>query len=171
MLRSNIGSRGLSCPTNATFIKNIWKEGTCGGASSSDILNSTILSSSNFTNIGAHNWTYPAGAFQVDRGDTSTNCSANGNLGGTVPCYPTTDILGTTRPQGSAPDAGAYEYISSGGTTKPRDVNGDGSVNITDISALLSAYGQTGSSLAADLDKNGSVNIADLSIILTNYGK
>lgn len=52
----------------------------------------------------------------------------------------------------------------------PGDVNGDNSVNISDIGALLAAYGQTASNLPADLDSSGTVNIQDLSIILINYG-
>lgn len=54
-------------------------------------------------------------------------------------------------------------------TGKVGDINGDNSVNITDLSLLLSSYGSTGSN-PADLDKNGTVNITDLSILLSHYG-
>ena len=55
------------------------------------------------------------------------------------------------------------------GGGKTGDINGDGKVDITDLSMLLSAYGTTNA--AADLNKNGKVDIADLSILLSNYGK
>lgn len=55
------------------------------------------------------------------------------------------------------------------GPAKPGDINGDDSVNITDLSILLSNYGQTGTS-TSDLDGNNVVNITDLSILLSHYG-
>jgi endoglucanase len=58
------------------------------------------------------------------------------------------------------------------------DVNGDNSVNITDLSLLLSSYGQsttqctTNSAYKCDLSSpaDGVVNIFDLSILLSHYG-
>ena len=52
---------------------------------------------------------------------------------------------------------------------KTGDINGDGKVNITDLSLLLSAWGTNNT--AADLNKSGKVDIADLSILLSNFGK
>jgi hypothetical protein len=62
---------------------------------------------------------------------------------------------------------------------KPGDVNGDNSVNVTDLSLLLSSYGQnttqciTNTAYKCDLSNpgDGVVNILDLSILLSNYGK
>jgi hypothetical protein len=59
------------------------------------------------------------------------------------------------------------------------DINGDSFVNITDLSLLLSSYGQnttqciTNSAFKCDLSSpsDGVVNVLDLSIILSNYGK
>lgn len=48
------------------------------------------------------------------------------------------------------------------------DLNGDGVVNITDLSILLSAWGSTNST--ADLNSDGVVNITDLSMLLSNWG-
>ncbi len=48
------------------------------------------------------------------------------------------------------------------------DVNGDGKVDVTDLSMLLSQYGRAGS---ADFNGNGTVDISDLSLLLSNYGK
>jgi chitodextrinase len=92
-LRGNVGSIGLKCPVGAAYSKNIWRERACGAT---DIHLPTILSALNFINILAHDWTYAAGAFQIDKGDP-------GN-------YPTHDAAGMTRYSGAAPDAGPYEY-------------------------------------------------------------
>jgi hypothetical protein len=48
------------------------------------------------------------------------------------------------------------------------DINGDGTVNAQDLSALLAAWGSA--QAAADLDDNGVVNGVDLAILLANWG-
>lgn len=53
-------------------------------------------------------------------------------------------------------------------TAKPGDLNGDNSVNVTDLSILLSNYNTTNA--VADINKDGVVNVFDLSILLSNYG-
>ncbi len=58
-----------------------------------------------------------------------------------------------------------------GGTTpKTGDVNGDGSVNVFDLSILLTNYGKAGTFSQGDLNSDGQINIFDLSILLSNYG-
>ncbi len=49
----------------------------------------------------------------------------------------------------------------------PGDLNGDGKVNISDLSILLSAWGTADPK--ADINKSGRVDIADLSILLSNW--
>jgi hypothetical protein len=51
---------------------------------------------------------------------------------------------------------------------KVGDINGDGAVNIFDLSMLLSAWGTTNS--AADINKDGTVNVFDLSTLLSHWG-
>jgi hypothetical protein len=57
---------------------------------------------------------------------------------------------------------------SGSGSPVPGDVNGDGHVNITDLSVLLSNW-QTNNA-NCDLNHNGIVDIFDLSILLSHYG-
>ncbi len=64
-------------------------------------------------------------------------------------------------------------YRSSAATTcglnaHSGDLNCDGSVNITDLSYLLSRY--AGTDLSADANGDGKVDVVDLSIVLTNFG-
>jgi hypothetical protein len=57
-------------------------------------------------------------------------------------------------------------------TTKVGDINGDGNVNIFDLSLLLSRYNQTVTvNTNGDLNGDSRVTIIDLSILLSNYGK
>jgi hypothetical protein len=49
------------------------------------------------------------------------------------------------------------------------DVDGDGTVNVDDVVAVILAWGDTGPN-AADLDGDQLVGAADLSLILTYYG-
>lgn len=60
----------------------------------------------------------------------------------------------------------SYALISSISS----DLNTDGSVNLYDLSILLSNWG-TLKNPRADINKNGKVDIADFSILLSNFGK
>jgi hypothetical protein len=55
------------------------------------------------------------------------------------------------------------------------DVNGDGCVDLEDLTLLLSAYGactgDPGYLAAADLDQSGCVDLNDLSMLLAHYGE
>jgi hypothetical protein len=51
----------------------------------------------------------------------------------------------------------------------PGDLNSDNTVNVTDLSILLSDYGT--SNTAADINGDGTVNILDLSALLSHYGQ
>ena len=55
-------------------------------------------------------------------------------------------------------------------STKQGDANGDNSVNILDISLILSAYGTTNTTSCTDVTKDGSINIQDISLVLSRYG-
>jgi hypothetical protein len=80
-LRGNVGAIGGKCPVGAVFSRNIWRERVCGSA---DMQSRTILSASNFKNIAAHDWSYPSGAFQIDKGDPAS--------------FPPSDAAGRPRP-------------------------------------------------------------------------
>ena len=62
------------------------------------------------------------------------------------------------------PAAGA-----SAGACCPADLDGDGTVGASDLSAMLSAWGATGAN-PADLDGDGSVGAADLAALLATWG-
>src|SRR6185503_12675202 len=49
------------------------------------------------------------------------------------------------------------------------DLNGDNTVNITDVTILLSDYGTSNS--AADINSDNTVNVLDLFILLSHYGQ
>src|SRR5581483_11952286 len=72
---------------------------------------------------------------------------------------------------------GTYLLFSSHASTLSGDINGDGIVNITDLSLLLSTYNKnqstcsTNASYTCDLNGDGVVSVFDLSALLSNYGK
>jgi hypothetical protein len=60
-------------------------------------------------------------------------------------------------------------YSSAAGTTVEGDVNQDGKVDITDLSILLSHWGQTGTGILGDLNQDGNINVYDLSLLLSHW--
>ena len=64
---------------------------------------------------------------------------------------------------GTVANAAKY-YMKS---TLPGDVNGDGAVNVADISAVISVMAGTATYGNADVNGDGSVNVADISSIIT----
>jgi hypothetical protein len=64
---------------------------------------------------------------------------------------------------------GVYVQSFSHAAAPVGDVNGDNTVNVSDLSLLLANWGKT--TAADDLNKDGTVNIFDLSLLLSNWGK
>ncbi len=51
------------------------------------------------------------------------------------------------------------------------DINGDGAIDVFDLSILASNYGQSGKTFAqGDINGDGTVNVFDFSILATNWG-
>jgi len=84
--------------------------------------------------------------------------------------YFSTDKLGTTRPQGSAWDIGAYEYNSGQTTCTPGDANSDGNINISDVQTCINVILETDTDQShktcSDMNGDTNVNIADCQAII-----
>jgi hypothetical protein len=84
---------------------------------------------------------------------------------------PTTATALTTAPTSVVSTIAPTSAPTSTQAPKVGDVNGDGSVNTTDIAIIVDAYGsQPPSDMRADLNKDGQVNIIDVGIVIDNYG-
>ncbi|MEP0845306.1 MAG: hypothetical protein HRF50_00635 [Phycisphaerae bacterium] len=81
-------------------------------------------------------------------------------------------IVRDERFQNSSATSGGFAITP--GDAPPGDLDGDGDVDLADLSQLLSAFGtcdgDNAFDPAADLDGDGCVGLADLSALLTNYG-
>ena len=113
----------------------------------------------------------------------NTKVTAQGNSNGSITMLPTTlnDGLAITSPVGAHFDSNGTVVSASGARitgqvviSKPAanrgDVDGNGSVNITDVTALINFLlkgSATGvSTTSADCDQNGSVNITDVTALI-----
>jgi hypothetical protein len=67
-------------------------------------------------------------------------------------------------------DGSAGAVCSNSSPPNTGDLNGDGHVNIFDLSIFLSHWQQTSTGLPEDFNNDGTVNIFDLSILLSHYG-
>ena len=62
------------------------------------------------------------------------------------------------------------QFAASGETnTNPSDVNGDGVVNVSDLLAIISVWGECGG-CPEDVNSDGSVNVTDLLQVIANWG-
>ncbi|HHZ89214.1 TPA: T9SS type A sorting domain-containing protein, partial [Candidatus Poribacteria bacterium] len=55
--------------------------------------------------------------------------------------------------------------------SKPWDLNGDGKIDILDLSIVGRYLGQTGEKIKGDADENGLVDLFDLVTVVTHYGQ
>jgi hypothetical protein len=67
----------------------------------------------------------------------------------------------------SIPGSQYFVVSNSGGSNCPADIDGNGTVDAADLSAVLGNWGGSG---VGDLDGNGVVDAADLSTILGAWG-
>ncbi len=74
------------------------------------------------------------------------------------------DKAGTLRPQGSAWDIGAYEYVLD--TYADEDVNQDGQVNISDVQLVVNVILGNATNSRADVNGDGSINIQDVQAVV-----
>ena len=51
------------------------------------------------------------------------------------------------------------------------DVNGDGTVNVQDLTAVILAWGDCSGDCPADINGDGTVNVTDLTLVNTNWGE
>jgi len=76
------------------------------------------------------------------------------------------------RPQFADPDGIAGELIWAHGRLVGGDANLDGLVDIADLAALATHYGQTAATWAmGDFSGDGDVDVGDLGILTRNYGR
>jgi hypothetical protein len=64
----------------------------------------------------------------------------------------------------------SYTMVIEGGETLPGDLDGDGDVDLVDLSVLLGDYGCTGGNCAGDVDGDGDTDLHDLAGLLAVYG-
>ena len=52
----------------------------------------------------------------------------------------------------------------------PEDVNGDGTISVADVLAVLSEFGCTGADCQYDIDGDNAVTVSDVLMVLSAFG-
>jgi hypothetical protein len=75
--------------------------------------------------------------------------------------------------QGSAPDMGAYEYYGEGSQPIPGDINGDGDVDINDLSFVGGHFGQKNThplwNATADVVANNEIDVYEVVFVASRF--
>lgn len=130
---------------------------------------------SNTTNSIRFSWT----ASTDNVGVTGYRIYRNGTLVGTstTASYTDTGLIANTTYSYTVAAYDAANLPSAQSTVgsfktamKTGDVNGDGAVNIYDLSIMATNFGRAGTLSQGDLNNDGAVNIFDLSILAANWG-
>ncbi|HIB51477.1 MAG TPA: hypothetical protein EYO40_09480 [Phycisphaerales bacterium] len=171
--------------TNCTFI------GNQGGYSAGALYISTYVGDvgPNITMVGCvleGNAAPTAGAIYIEESSlTLVDCEITGNvftdlkngMGGGIDAPASILNLTDTTVCGNTPNQINGEWTDLGGNTIadvcavvcPADINGDGSVNVSDILLMISAWGPC-DGCAEDIDGSGEVNVTDLLTVIGAWG-
>ena len=77
-------------------------------------------------------------------------------------------IVGTAQVDGVSPTTDIAFLLTP---LEPGDANGDGQVDVNDLTIVLTNFGQIGAAWSqGDFNGNGTVDVNDLTIVLSNYG-
>jgi hypothetical protein len=77
-------------------------------------------------------------------------------------------IDGVRRPQGSSVDRGAYEFFVATTTASPCDLNGDGSIDASDVALAVNQALGVAACSSGDLDRDGSCTVVDVQRVVNS---
>lgn len=115
-------------------------------------------------------------AWQVEPRVIASDAAAEDMFGYSVTLGGTYAVIGAPKEDQRAADAGAaYVFdLSPCIPSAPGDVDGDGDVDLSDLTLLLASFGlcsgDSGFNAAADFDNSGCIGLSDLATLLANFG-
>jgi probable HAF family extracellular repeat protein len=103
---------------------------------------------------------------------TDLNALVNPISGWTLECANAINDSGQIIGYGLNAQGQTKAFLLTPMTLMSGDANGDGRVDINDLTILLANFGQTGATWwQGDFTGDGTVDVNDLTIVLTNFGK
>jgi hypothetical protein len=143
-LRNNIlfAPNGTVPFDNSSFIRS---NNICNGSGCTTTYSSAVFVSTNQAN---------ANLFQLSGNSPAVNSGYNTAL--------LVDYLGTPRPQGTAYDIGAFEFIGGTSSASACDLNNDSSNNVSDVQLCVNQAIGTAACSTGDINKDGACNVVDV---------
>lgn len=174
----------LDVDSGGNGLQNFPLIGSVSGTSSSTTVQGTLSSQASqvftlefFASPTCDPTGYGEGKTYLGATNVMTDASGNAAFSVTLPVGPSPNsVLTATATQNATGNTSEFSACTAitYPPPMPGDLNGDGHVDLSDLAALLSAYGtctgDPGFVPAADLDSNGCVELTDLAALLANYG-
>jgi len=174
----SFGNNSNPVLANCTFTGNAAGEFAGGGMYNYG--NSPTLTNCTFTNNNAAE--YGGGMYNSNSDNltltacvlTKNNCLISGGGIRNFQCVP---LFVEMRVCGNSPNQVDGDFTDGGGNTIADqcppdcpDINGDGYVNVTDLLAVIAAWGIDCDGCPEDVNNDANVNVTDLLIVIGNWG-
>ena len=174
-----------STTASATWEGTISVEGLCAGLVGEDVEGCTDSEACNFNasaTLDDGSCVFASGCDSCSGATDGSGVVVDGDTDDDGVCD-ADEVVGCSDPDAcnydaNATDSGTCEYAAEGFDCDgnptggcPEDINGNGTVEVSDVLTLLSEFGCTSGCGPADIDGDGAVSVTDILLLLAAFGE